>query len=39
MDEITKLKSELERTKMELGILYEISNASVLHLNWMRFST
>ncbi len=27
MDEITKLKSELERTKMELGILYEISNA------------
>lgn len=27
MDEITKLKAELERTKMELGILYEISNA------------
>jgi diguanylate cyclase (GGDEF)-like protein len=27
MDEITKLKQELERTKMELGILHEISNA------------
>lgn len=27
MDELTQLKSELERTKMELGILYEISNA------------
>ena len=27
MDEITKLKQELDRTKMELGILYEISNA------------
>jgi len=27
MDEINKLKAELERTKMELGILYEISNA------------
>lgn len=27
MDEIAKLKQELERTKMELGILYEISNA------------
>ena len=27
MDEISKLKAELERTKMELGILYEISNA------------
>jgi len=27
MDEITKIKQELERTKTELGILYEISNA------------
>ncbi len=27
MDEINKLKVELERTKTELGILYEISNA------------
>ena len=27
MEEITKTKEELERTKMELGILYEISNA------------
>ncbi len=27
MEEITKLKNELERTKLELGILYEISNA------------
>ena len=27
MDEITKIKQELDRTKMELGILYEISNA------------
>jgi len=27
MDEITRIKQELERTKTELGILYEISNA------------
>ncbi len=27
MDEITKIKQELERTKTELAILYEISNA------------
>jgi len=27
MDELNKLKTELERTKNELGILYEISNA------------
>lgn len=27
MEELTKLKQELERTKTELGILYEISNA------------
>jgi diguanylate cyclase (GGDEF)-like protein len=27
MDELTKTKNELERTKLELGILYEISNA------------
>jgi len=27
MEELNKLKSELERTKIELGILYEISNA------------
>ncbi len=27
MDEIAKIKQELERTKVELGILYEISNA------------
>jgi len=27
MEEINKLKNELERTKLELGILYEISNA------------
>jgi diguanylate cyclase (GGDEF)-like protein len=27
MDEVPKLKTELERTKIELGILYEISNA------------
>ena len=27
MEEINKLKTELERTKAELGILYEISNA------------
>lgn len=27
MDEIAKIKQELERTKIELGILYEISNA------------
>jgi len=27
MDELGKLKTELERTKIELGILYEISNA------------
>ena len=27
MDEITKVKLELDRTKMELGILYEVSNA------------
>jgi len=27
MEDITKLKSEIERTKTELGILYEISNA------------
>jgi len=27
MEEITKVKQELERTKTELGILYEISNA------------
>jgi len=27
MEELQKLKHELERTKMELGILYEISNA------------
>lgn len=27
MEEITKLKNELERTKTELGILHEISNA------------
>lgn len=27
MDELNKLKIELERTKIELGILYEISNA------------
>jgi diguanylate cyclase (GGDEF)-like protein len=27
MDELNKLKQDLERTKMELGILYEISNA------------
>ncbi|MEK7225658.1 MAG: diguanylate cyclase [Bacteroidota bacterium] len=27
MEEINKLKTELERTKIELGILYEISNA------------
>jgi diguanylate cyclase (GGDEF)-like protein len=33
MDEITKLKNELERTKTELGILYEISNAMRTTLN------
>jgi diguanylate cyclase (GGDEF)-like protein len=27
MEELTKIKQELERTKSELGILYEISNA------------
>jgi len=27
MEEITKVQQELERTKLELGILYEISNA------------
>ncbi len=27
MEDIAKLKNELERTKLELGILYEISNA------------
>lgn len=27
MDEVDKIKEQLERTKMELGILYEISNA------------
>jgi diguanylate cyclase (GGDEF)-like protein len=27
MEEIAKIKQELERTKLELGILYEISNA------------
>ncbi len=27
MEELTKIKQELERTKIELGILYEISNA------------
>jgi len=27
MEEITKIKQEVERTKIELGILYEISNA------------
>ncbi|MCX5706218.1 MAG: hypothetical protein NTW13_00845 [Candidatus Omnitrophica bacterium] len=27
MEETTKLKQELDRTKTELGILYEISNA------------
>jgi len=27
MDDLNKLKIELERTKIELGILYEISNA------------
>ena len=27
MDDTIKLKQELERTKIELGILYEISNA------------
>ncbi|MFY9402628.1 MAG: sensor domain-containing diguanylate cyclase [Candidatus Omnitrophota bacterium] len=27
MDELTKIKNELERTKLELSILYEISNA------------
>lgn len=27
MDELEKLKNELERTKVELGILYEVSNA------------
>lgn len=27
MDELIKIKNELERTKLELGILYEISNA------------
>ena len=27
MEELTKIKQELERTKTELGILYEISNA------------
>ncbi|MBN2830723.1 MAG: sensor domain-containing diguanylate cyclase [Candidatus Omnitrophica bacterium] len=27
MEELNKVKSELERTKLELGILYEISNA------------
>lgn len=27
MEELTKIKQELERTKLELGILYEISNA------------
>ncbi|MBM3243753.1 MAG: sensor domain-containing diguanylate cyclase [Candidatus Omnitrophica bacterium] len=27
MEELNKLKNELERTKLELGILYEISNA------------
>ncbi|MBU1124933.1 MAG: sensor domain-containing diguanylate cyclase [Candidatus Omnitrophica bacterium] len=27
MEELTRLKQELERTKIELGILYEISNA------------
>ncbi|MDD5665585.1 MAG: sensor domain-containing diguanylate cyclase [Candidatus Omnitrophica bacterium] len=27
MEELLKLKNELERTKLELGILYEISNA------------
>jgi len=27
MEELTRLKTELERTKIELGILYEVSNA------------
>lgn len=33
MEEINKLKNELERTKTELGILYEISNAMRTTLN------
>lgn len=33
MDDITKIKQELERTKIELGILYEISNAMRTTLN------
>lgn len=33
MDELTKLKQELDRTKAELGILYEISNAMRTTLN------
>ncbi|MCX5699981.1 MAG: sensor domain-containing diguanylate cyclase [Candidatus Omnitrophica bacterium] len=33
MEELIKLKSELERTKTELGILYEISNAMRTTLN------
>ena len=27
MEELAKMRQELERTKTELGILYEISNA------------
>jgi len=33
MDELTKLKQELDRTKAELGILYEISSAMRTTLN------
>ena len=33
MDDIAKIKQELERTKTELGILYEVSNAMRTTLN------
>jgi len=33
MEELNKLKAELERTKKELGILYEVSNAMRTTLN------